>query len=111
MGEGPPLWLVGFTLAIYAGFLVAYSQDIVGGAASSDATCNGPISCATTIFHLVVDLFDFLTLGGLNSPLTEDLPVFGGILQAVLVLFMAITWGVVIAGILSEAVGAVAGAL
>lgn len=100
----PPLWLIAATLGIYAGFLVAYGDEVFSGDAGD---CNGLVDCTTAIFSMIGNLFEFLTLGGTDSPLVDDLPGFGGILQGVLVLFMAMSWGVIITRLITDAVGAV----
>lgn len=100
----PPLWLIAATLGIYGGFLVAYGDEVFSGGTD---TCDGILSCTTALFDAVGNLFQLLTLGGTNSPLVDDLPEFGGIVQGVLVLFMALTWGVVIIRLLADVVDAV----
>ena len=93
----PPLWLIIITIGTYMAFLLAYGTALPN---VSITPCTGVVSCTTDIFGFFVLFFNVLTLGGISSPL----PL---LIQGPLVLFFAITWGVIIAKGLLNAVGAV----
>lgn len=90
--EPPPLWLIIFTIAIYMGFLVAYSDELPQVSLSDCSDNPGVlyVNCVSAWFGFIGLLFNVLTLGGVDSPL----PVL--YVQGPLVLFFALTWGIII---------------
>jgi hypothetical protein len=87
---GAPLWLIILTAATYAAFAIGFGIEVFDAPSGS---CSGVIDCATGIFAIIGDAFDFITLGG-NSGLLPAL------VQVPLLIVLAAGWGFVLGDVL-----------
>lgn len=95
-------------MAVYMGFLIAYGTalpsvsmaDCTGDPGTTFGIFSNFGHCAAAVFAFFGLLFDILTLGGIGSPLPA-------LIQGPLVLFFAITWGVIIVKGITNTIGAI----
>lgn len=83
--------LIPWTVAVYLSFLLVYGEEVFDAEFNPEGS-GGVLDFFGGVFDLVGDLFQFITLGGFNSPLP-------GILQAVLFLTIGLGWFIVILGL------------
>lgn len=81
--------LIPWTVAVYLAFLLIYGEEVFDTDFQVD---NSILDFFASAFDVVTDLFQFITLGGFDSPLP-------GMLQAVLFLSIGLGWFLVIIGI------------
>lgn len=84
-------------MGIYCGFLIAFGNTIFG---NNVGTCNDLTSCVGNIFGILGGFFNLLTLGGFSGALPP-------LVQGVLLLVMALSWGIIITKLIIAGVGAV----
>lgn len=87
---GAPLWLIVTTVATYAAFLIGFGEEVF---AAPSGSCSGVLDCATGIFAIIGDAFDFITLGGFDSLLPA-------LVQVPLLITLGAGWGFVLADVI-----------